>query len=946
MSAAAPWSVKGIEPKAREIAKDLARRSGMTLGEWLNTMILDDEDDGVTPLPRRPHAAEAFDRRARSRRLDDAYDPSGWDSRATGFDRRRDEGRDPARDEVLHRVAASVDAIAARLEAAERRSTAAIQGVDQAVAGLLRRLDGQDAQHEQHGQRIDDIADELREGTTRLRAFEKEVGPRTAEGFVKTETAIAAVTSRLYDIEERQRLGGIELRQRMDVAEQAVHQAPKGAAAAEVMAQVSARLDQAQAQTAEALRGLERSFAGLDQRLHSAEARVEPEGVREAARFEKMAETLSRQVEAGRSEMMRRLDTVETDGRLERIERAMAVIEARADTAEKRSAEAVDAMGREVLRVAENFNGRLALVESRPGGAGSDDLEAMGRALATDLSARVERETARHALGIEQRLNRADDQHAIALEKLGGEIARISDRLTDRITQSERKAAQAMEDIGRRLTDSADRAEQRVDRLSGEMGERMRLSEERTSRLLTEARDRLEQRVQPVEGVGPVAPPRAVTPTFEPAPSREGDWRAAAFPTDAFGPADDGWSREPLTPQIPAPEIAPVVLETAPPPEPDRPAAPVNERSEAVAPERRPEAGTGPFGAATAFGGFGGADVGDALEATAPERAVDAEDDDFDGETDFVDARALRASMAAASAAGRAASTRTTIDAARAAMNVAPVEEPKPGFSLGFKRGGKSRLQERLDKQATRDGSTVRKALLASVISAAAIAGVISTLRLTGVEVGAPDGGAAHGEVGTTTLASLTLTPIDVVAPAVPPEAETLYETGVERLDAGDEAGLEPLIEAAGLGHAPAQLKLVGLYQTGEAGVPQDDTESRLWARRAAEGGDPRGMHAFGMYLYDGVGGGQNRPEALRWLVRAADLGLIDSQFNAAKIYEIGDEGIAPNPAEAFTWYLIAARAGDAQAQAAVDRLTPTVPAAARRTARAAASAFRVEATG
>ena len=45
MSAAAPWSVKGIEPKAREIAKDLARRSGMTLGEWLNTMIMDDEDE-------------------------------------------------------------------------------------------------------------------------------------------------------------------------------------------------------------------------------------------------------------------------------------------------------------------------------------------------------------------------------------------------------------------------------------------------------------------------------------------------------------------------------------------------------------------------------------------------------------------------------------------------------------------------------------------------------------------------------------------------------------------------------------------------------------------------------------------------------------------------------------------------------------------------------------
>ena len=43
MAAGAPWSVKGINPRAREVAKDLARRSGMTLGEWLNRVILDDD---------------------------------------------------------------------------------------------------------------------------------------------------------------------------------------------------------------------------------------------------------------------------------------------------------------------------------------------------------------------------------------------------------------------------------------------------------------------------------------------------------------------------------------------------------------------------------------------------------------------------------------------------------------------------------------------------------------------------------------------------------------------------------------------------------------------------------------------------------------------------------------------------------------------------------------
>lgn len=56
-----PWSVKGIRPEARETAREAARRSGMSLGDWLNTVILhqasqsgmqapgvhDDEDDEI-----------------------------------------------------------------------------------------------------------------------------------------------------------------------------------------------------------------------------------------------------------------------------------------------------------------------------------------------------------------------------------------------------------------------------------------------------------------------------------------------------------------------------------------------------------------------------------------------------------------------------------------------------------------------------------------------------------------------------------------------------------------------------------------------------------------------------------------------------------------------------------------------------------------------------------
>jgi localization factor PodJL len=55
--------VKGIDPKAREMAKDLARRSGMTLGEWLNQMIIDGGDGDIAPPPPFEEAPRTFSQR-------------------------------------------------------------------------------------------------------------------------------------------------------------------------------------------------------------------------------------------------------------------------------------------------------------------------------------------------------------------------------------------------------------------------------------------------------------------------------------------------------------------------------------------------------------------------------------------------------------------------------------------------------------------------------------------------------------------------------------------------------------------------------------------------------------------------------------------------------------------------------------------------------------------
>ncbi|WP_292056692.1 5-oxoproline transporter, DUF969 family subunit, partial [Brevundimonas sp. UBA5936] len=84
----------------------------------------------------------------------------------------------------------------------------------------------------------------------------------------------------------------------------------------------------------------------------------------------------------------------------------------------------------------------------------------------------------------------------------------------------------------------------------------------------------------------------------------------------------------------------------------------------------------------------------------------------------------------------------------------------------------------------------------------------------------------------------------------------------------------------------------------------------------------------------------QERARDLVTKVKAATAGRVDSQYNVAQLLEKGDQGVAPNRVEAFKWYMIAARRGDQQALASVQRLTSGLSAADRRTAREAADAF------
>src|SRR5450759_5881780 len=66
------WSLKGIRPEARETAEAAARRAGMPLGEWLNSVIIQQaEQEGVQSPQLAAHDSDGGDLATMNHRLDD-----------------------------------------------------------------------------------------------------------------------------------------------------------------------------------------------------------------------------------------------------------------------------------------------------------------------------------------------------------------------------------------------------------------------------------------------------------------------------------------------------------------------------------------------------------------------------------------------------------------------------------------------------------------------------------------------------------------------------------------------------------------------------------------------------------------------------------------------------------------------------------------------------------
>ena len=965
MSSSGPWSVKGIAPRARARAKSAARREGVTLGEWINRVILEDSD---------PAKAD-------------------WDDALESFPGFGGGSSLSEEDDRLLR--AMVNRLTERVENTEQRSARTLSGLDKAITQLADKISRSSERQHSELQATQSSLDRVRKShedlADRLRRIEA-AGPASSspEDKAAFETTVMKLARRLYEHENETaarlhevdedsrslsesleaRLARLESRaddyaeldrKRQDRTTDTLGQLNASTEA------LKARVEGAERVTNDAARALESSVSRLDDRLRHLETRNSSDTVELERRFERLSEDVARVIADTRSQMAKAMSSATSEPRIDRLEDALTRALSRMDDAERRQGDSMSRLGQEITKLAGAIDRRLTESERR--------------------SADALRE-AQSESKLDRRLDEVRQESRDAIRRMGEDVTRLGRSLADRIDQSETRASQVVETATDRMAQMLDKIESR--RASEEdLDNRLRQSEERTAQRIEEALGGVQERLSAIRGetdeaLSPVqramsaladrleaienrnAPP-VETPD---APAKDDVTPAAETPSAAVEiDLDEDIDFD--TPLAPPPQAEtplgadddeedPFLAEAAPAPSSkQRPTTPVV--AEAPAPQPAAQPARAPAQAAAMV--LQPAPVQD-TPAPAPQarNARPAQPNGRIGATadsDFLAAARERTRQPGGS--------QTHAKPAKPSRVGRTLLYALPIFALAMLSGAGALLvweawkgdAERVavEAQAERDFIAQVEAGLSEQPASPTAEAPAPADTSTDSEP-APTQSEANREPVATPPASTTeapgpqagdVPPSNVMADAsgsfVPAAAEPVntapltpepaspdptpsrtattlasaasdgnpvarYQLGMQALETGNPDSAAILLRrAAEQGVPAAQYRYAKLLETGE-GVPQDLEAARRWTERAANAGHRRAMHNLGVMYYYGTGVAENLDTAARWFQEAALLGLRDSQFNLALLYETGD-GVPQSLPDAYAWFSIAANGAD-----------------------------------
>lgn len=520
MSGQSPWSVKGVEPKTREAAKDLARREGLTLGELLNRLIAETDEPAQKPANhaksttnfgqeanRLTAALEQLTRRLEAggvemtaqaalppvdNRLVQKFEAKGAggdtavgrvethlnDLRETQVvlsERlRRIESQDPSHaslaalkslEAALARLSTQVFETDTRVGQIEKVTQEAIQTVDQSLGLVAERLASTEALAQETNHRFAEAMIDL---SARLTGLE-EVGDRPAGSDV---TVLEGRLGHLEEITTQTIEGanqGINLvTERVNSIESYARE--NASRMVEALVELSARLTQLEGagHTGDTLTAVQ----ALEAKTHELGAQLGD---------------LSAKIEATRNDLQGQVQAAlggDVDGRMSEMAQALA---SRLDASEQRSHEALDRVSAKLAEATQTLDERLAQLESRE--TAPDQTSSMAMKL----------ELARITRAVDERLSSIERHDASVMEQAGQHIQRLAQNLGDRLDATERQSAESIATISKQMQELADRLSAKQDSMLQSLASSGGNNDAKTRQMLDDALGQVRTEIQSVD---------------------------------------------------------------------------------------------------------------------------------------------------------------------------------------------------------------------------------------------------------------------------------------------------------------------------------------------------------------------------------------------------------------------------------------------------------------
>jgi localization factor PodJL len=464
-----PWSVKGIDPKARELARERAQRQGVTLGQYLNSLLLETDSAPVSEI-------NIDDSLPRPASISDDHD--------------------------LRRMSHEIDQLAQRLEASTSRSARAVAGIDKSILGLMGKVDSSGKAQLHALERVTRALGEIETTQSALRSridtLESGASASPTLDALKTlETSLSrlsdTVQSRVQDQDDFRTLFDEKVGQvasRVDDVARSVDTVVNNAIRT-TSADITGRVDQIEEKMSTVERRIE---AGIN-KISDAASRFELfENKAERAvgdttwRMERALETTLDRSRAMSKEVLNRVDGIEEKTReaMNSLGDAVARITDRLGRAERKSDTAMGVLERAITDIDERvhkngnrnnaddfaqlqstFQKRLdSLAEdlSRPIHAVRADVERrLEEAARTNNPEKIDR-LERTIRQLQEQVQVAEARQADAVEAMSSQVDRLSRAVDDRLRTVEAKDNQrSIDDVRREMTRLADTIDARLD---------------------------------------------------------------------------------------------------------------------------------------------------------------------------------------------------------------------------------------------------------------------------------------------------------------------------------------------------------------------------------------------------------------------------------------------------------------------------------------------------